>query len=518
MECCAIEMRKITKRFPRVVANSEVDFSVYKGEIHALVGENGAGKSTLMNILYGMYMPTSGEILVNGQKVEMSSALDAIKHGIGMVHQHFMLVPRLSVAENITLGREPRRKKFFYDRNNAVECVDKICRQFGLHVDPEAPVESISLGMQQRTEIVKTLYRGADVIILDEPTAVLTPQEIDELGEVLIELKRIGKTVILITHKIEEVMNFSDRITVLRQGKKVQTLNTKDTTPREITRLMVGKDVILAGHKEPVDYKEKVLEVSNLSLLQNGKLILNDISFTLRRGEILGIAGIDGSGQTQLAEIISGVLKADHGLIRYKGREISRDTVSARKKDGIAFIPQDRHKYGLILPLSIEQNLILGFQKEEEVKGNFPFIHTIDYKKVKENAIAKVNQFDVRPADASAKVQDLSGGNQQKVIIAREIGRKTDLIIADQPTRGVDIGAIEFIHEALTSKRNKGCGILLVSLELDEVMMLSDRVAVMNEGRIVGIVNPKTVTREEIGLMMLGNVPDREMRETDEKS
>lgn len=497
----AVRMRGISKQFPKVLANDKVDFDVQKGEIHALVGENGAGKSTLMSILYGLYVPTEGSIEIGGHQVQMKSALDAISHGIGMVHQHFMLVPRLTVAENIVLGAEPKKYRFLLNFDRAVSQVEEVCNTFSLNVDARAKVSDISLGMQQKVEIVKTLYRGADIIILDEPTAVLTPQEIDELGEILKQLKKMGKTVIIITHKIEEIMNFSDRVTVLRQGKKVGTVVTGESSAGEITRMMVGKDVKLGGDKKETSFDKPLLTLSGVCCEKNGKNVLSQISLTLKQGEILGISGIDGSGQTELAEAICGVLPVKSGSIIYQDRDITGESIKMRKEQGIAFIPQDRHKDGLVLPFSVADNLVLGFHDRKEFTQSF---HRISKEAVKENAKDKIERFAIKTPSEDQPAANLSGGNQQKIIVARETGGDPQLIVADQPTRGIDIGAIEFIHNVLTEKRNKGCGVLLVSLELDELMMLSDRIVVMNQGRIAGIVNPETTTREEIGLLMVG--------------
>lgn len=506
----AVRMKQITKQFPKVLANDHVDFDVYQGEIHALVGENGAGKSTLMNILYGLYLPTSGGIEIKGESVQIGNALDAIRHGIGMVHQHFMLIPRLSVAENIVLGMENQTKKrgIFFDHQAAIQKVEAISREYSLQVDAAAKVREISLGMQQRVEILKTVYRGADIIILDEPTAVLTPQEIKELGEILKVLKKLGKTVIIITHKIEEIMNFSDRVTVLRQGHKVGTVVTLAVDEKQITRMMVGKDVALGGHKETTAFAEDILTIRGVNLTgKQDKRILTDINLSLKRGEILGVSGIDGSGQTQLAEVICGVCKPDSGTVIYKGQDITRESISTRKDQGIAFIPQDRHKDGLVLPFSIQDNLVLGFQRRKEFRRGR---NRINQEALKEYAVEKVKEYDIRTPSELQPAETLSGGNQQKIIVAREISNGPELIVADQPTRGIDVGAIEFIHNILTERRNEGCGVLLVSLELDELMLLSDRIVVMNEGRIIGLVRPEETTREEIGLLMVSgkNVRD----------
>lgn len=500
----AVEMREISKRFPAVLANDHVSLCVESGTIHAIIGENGAGKTTLMNILYGLYAPDSGEILVKGSKVVFHSAMDAIHQGIGMVHQHFMLIPRLSIADNIVLGNEPRRG-LQYDRSRAEEKVAEVCRNYGLDLTPETIVRDISLGMQQRVEIAKTLYRGADIIILDEPTAVLTPQEIDDLGKVLKKLKERGKTILIITHKLEEVMDFSDRITVLRAGQHVVTVRKEDTSIPELTAYMVGRKVHLGGCKMASDTSRVMLQLDRVSSQFAGRQELHDISFSLHSGEIFGIAGIDGSGQTELTELIAGILPCSKGRIIFQDRDITNDSIAKRKKDGIGFIAQDRQQHGLILDFSVEENLLLGMQRRSEYisrrflrnNGN---IHSM--------AEERIREFDIRPPLRSSRASTLSGGNQQKIIIAREMGAKPDLIVADQPTRGVDVGAIEFIHNALVEHRNRGGSVLLTSLELDEVLMLSDRIAVMYSGRLVGILNAQTATREQIGLMMVGHLPE----------
>lgn len=497
----AVEMRHITKRFRTVVANDNVSLAVRPGTVHAVIGENGAGKTTLMNILYGLYQPDGGQIFIDGQERRLASATDAIKCGIGMVHQHFTLIPRLSVADNIVLGSEPHRG-LCYDRKAAKEQVEQVCREYGIAVDPGQPVSRISLGMQQRVEIVKTLYRGANIIILDEPTAVLTPQEIDELGRTLSLLKAKGKTILIITHKLEEVMEFSDTITVLRNGQHVVTVPKVETDVRSLTAYMVGRQVHLGGQKVEKHFQGDLLELRHISCCREGREVLQDISLTVHQGEILGIAGVDGSGQTELTEVIAGVLPSSSGTLVYCGEEINRRTIAERKRQGIAFIPQDRHKHGLVLGFSVEENLLLGAQRDPELMSrkffqNRKAIHTM--------AEERIAAFGIRPADSAARVNQLSGGNQQKVVIAREVGTEPKLIVADQPTRGVDIGAIEAIHDTLVRHRNNGGAVVLASLELDEVMMLSDRIAVMCAGKLMGILPAAEATREEIGLMMVGS-------------
>ncbi len=498
----AVVMKSITKRFGKVIANDKVDLEIYKGEVLALVGENGAGKTTLMNVLYGLYVPNEGELIVFDKKVKLKNALDAIRMGIGMVHQHFMLIPRMTVIENIVLGIETKKGPFF-DKEEAIKRATEVCEKYKLNIDLNAKVSDISLGMQQRVEIIKILYRGADIIILDEPTAVLTPQEIDELGEILKSLKNMGKTIIIITHKMEEILAFSDRVSVLRQGKNAGELITKDTDEKEITRLMVGKDVHLGGHKEQTDFDGNVLEVQGLSLKEKGKDILKDISFSLKKGEILGIAGIDGSGQTELLEVLAGVKKNTSGTIHYLNENIDKSSIQERKDKGVCFVPRDRHRDGLVLDMSIEENLILGFQKNKQfLKTN----NILNFKSMHGNALDKIKAYDIRCSSEKQLAGTLSGGNQQKVIIAREISEDTNVILADQPTRGIDVGAIEFIHNTLTKKRNAGCAVIITSLELTEVMSLADRIAVMNQGKIVDIISSSDATRDKIGELMVSKI------------
>lgn len=500
----AVEMREVSKRFPAVLANDRVSLCVKSGTIHAIIGENGAGKTTLMNVLYGLYEPDHGEILIKGTPVSFHSAMDAIRQGIGMVHQHFMLISRLSIADNIVLGAEPGRG-LRYDRRQAEEGVLKVCQSYGIALDPRALVQDISLGMQQRVEIVKTLYRGADIIILDEPTAVLTPQEIDDLGRVLKGLKDRGKTILIITHKLEEVMDFSDEITVLRAGRHVVTLRKEDTSIPELTAYMVGREVHLGGCKASVDNSQVMLELNHVSCHPEGRQALQDISLTLHSGEILGIAGIDGSGQTELTELVAGVLPCQEGQVTFLGQDITSSSVSKRKAGGIGFIAQDRHRHGLILDFSVEENLLLGMQRRDAFISR-RFLR--NNSQIRSMAETRIRDYDIRPPLRASQAATLSGGNQQKIIIAREMGAEPALIVADQPTRGVDVGAIEFIHNTLVEHRNRGGGVLLASLELDEVMMLSDRIAVMYSGRLIGILDTRTATREQIGLMMVGRRPE----------
>lgn len=499
----AVQMKNITKRFPRIVANQDINFNVEQGEIHGLVGENGAGKTTLMNQLYGLYIPSQGEIFINEEKVELESSIDAINLGIGMVHQHFMLIPRLTVYENIVLGAEPKKNLFFFDRAEALKRTKEICEKFDFQVDLTKKISEISLGMQQRVEIIKTLYRGAKVIILDEPTAVLTPQEIDELGIILRRLKSQGTTIIIITHKIEEIMSFTDSVTVLRKGQNAGELKTKETDEKEIVQMMVGRDIKLGDYdRESKNQDKTLLDVKDISIKEGNKQILKNISFQLKEGEILGLCGIDGSGQSEIAQAVCGLKEITQGSIFFEGNDISAYSIKERRNSGIAFIPQDRHKDGLILQFDVTKNLILGDQ-EMYIKN-----HQLDNKRIEENSQSKIDDFDIRCFSGSQITGTLSGGNQQKIIVARELSSNPKILVADQPTRGIDIGAIEFIHKVLIEKRNQNCGVLLISLELDELMQLSDRIAIINQGRIVAIVDPKKISRNEIGMYMVGEYED----------
>lgn len=496
----AVKMSGITMRFGDVVANDDVNFDVRCAEVHALVGENGAGKTTLMNILYGLYVPTAGTVEIWGQAKQFGSAIDAIRAGVGMVHQHFMLIPQLSVADNIVLGEEPK-KGLTYLRRRAVQQVEALCREYDIVLDPKAIVSTVSLGTQQRIEIMKALYRKAEIIILDEPTAVLTPQEIDDLGHMLQQLKKMGKTIIIITHKLQEVINFSDRVTVLRRGKIVETVNTSETSADEITQMMVGRNVHLGGHKQSMTPGEEVLQLKNLCY-HNGRVEkLKDVSFSLHKGEIFGIAGIDNSGQREISEAINGIIRVNSGSILLQGEDITKKRTAAIKHSGVGFVPQDRQRSGLAMGMSIEENLILGYQNTPAFRKN-GFL--LNQGAIEKSAGERIEKFDIRPTQRKTLVKTLSGGNQQKVVVAREVSQASCLIVADQPSRGVDIGAIELIHQALVDARNSGMAVLLISLELDEVMLLSDRIGVMYDGRLMGILDAANATREQIGLMMAG--------------
>lgn len=501
-----VEMKGITKVFPGVKANDDVNFELLKGEIHVLLGENGAGKTTLMNILYGLYQPEAGEIFVNGQKVNIKSPGDAIKLGIGMVHQHFMLVHNFSVAENIVLGSEPK-KGFKIDMKKAVEDVKEIANKYGFKIDPNAIIEDITVGQQQKVEILKALYRGADILILDEPTAVLTPQEIEELGVILKNLVKEGKSIILITHKLKEVMAMSDRVTIVRRGKVIDTVYTKDTNIDELAEMMVGRKVNLVVEKKPANPGKVVLKLENVSALDHRKLpAVKGVSLEVRAGEIIGIAGVDGNGQTELIEVITGLRKPTEGKVYINDKDVTGKTPKDVIEAGVGHIPEDRHKRGLVLKYSLYENAVLGSHYK------LPFAKGImmNYNKIKEYARKLIDEFDVRTPNEEVFASALSGGNQQKFIAAREINKDPELIIAAQPTRGIDVGAIEYIHKRLVEERDKGRAILLVSLELDEVLALSDKIAVIYDGQIVDILDAKSATEHELGVLMAGGTLNKQ--------
>ena len=496
-----VEMKNITKKFGEFVANDNIDLTVHKGEVHALLGENGAGKSTLMNILYGLYHPTNGEIFIEGKKVSIDNPNNAIHLGIGMVHQHFMLIPPFTVAENIILGMEPMKTFKQVDIDKAVKDVKGLSDKYGLYVDPNARVMDITVGMQQRVEILKALYRGADILILDEPTAVLTPHEIKELIDIIRNLTKEGKTIILITHKLKEIKEAADFCTIIRRGKKIDTVDVSVTDESQLASMMVGREVIFTVEKNDANYGDTVLEIDNLIAKDNrGLFALNGLSLEVRRGEILGIAGVDGNGQSELVEVITGLKKAESGSIKINGKEIMNTTPRNIMDSGISNIPEDRQKHGLVLEFTIAENMILQNYKKEQFAKNGKLLNS----NIKKFANELIKKFDVRPQDEDFIARSLSGGNQQKVIIAREVTNNPDLLIATQPTRGLDVGAIEFVHESLIEQRDKGKGVLLVSFELDEIMSVSDRIAVIYEGKIVGIVDAKEANENQIGLMMAG--------------
>ena len=499
-----IEMLHITKEFPGIVANDDITLQLKKGEIHALLGENGAGKSTLMSVLFGLYQPEKGEIRKDGQVVKIRDPNDANDLGIGMVHQHFKLVEIFSVLDNIILGVEPTKGPFgVLQKAEARKKVMELSERYGLMVDPDALVEDITVGMQQRTEILKMLYRENEVLIFDEPTAVLTPQEIEELMKIMKELTREGKSILFITHKLDEIMQVADRCTVLRKGRFIGTVDVKDTTKEELSEMMVGRKVQLVMEKTPCQPGESVLTVQNLTFRskRHGKPLVNDVSFNVRRGEIVCIAGIDGNGQSELVYTITGLLKPESGKIYLNNRDITHLSIRQRNESGMSHIPEDRHKHGLILSYTLEQNLVLQKFREKQFQ-NHGFIK---FSEVRKYADKLIEEYDIRSGQGPVTVaRSMSGGNQQKAIIARELDRDEPLIIAVQPTRGLDVGAIENIHGQLVSERDKDKAILLVSLELDEVMSLSDRILVMYEGEIVGELDPKKTDAQELGLYMSG--------------
>ncbi|HET7629116.1 MAG TPA: ABC transporter ATP-binding protein [Bacillales bacterium] len=496
-----IEMKNIRKEFPGVVANDDINLQVKKGEIHALLGENGAGKSTLMNILFGLYQPDRGEIYVNGNKVHITDANEANALGIGMVHQHFMLVEKFTVTENIILGNEPK-KGLTMNKKKAAEDVRKISEQYGLQVDPKAKIGNISVGMQQRVEILKTLYRGADILIFDEPTAVLTPQEIEELMAIMKRLVAEGKSIILITHKLKEIMAVADRCTVIRRGKSIDTVNVSEANPDKLAMMMVGREVNFEVERAASKPGETVFEVKDLVVGDEGKTaVVKQLNLNVRAGEILGIAGVDGNGQTELIEAVTGLRKVKSGSIQVNGKDITSITPRKVFESGVGHIPQDRHKHGLVLDFSIGENMVLQsyYQSPYSNKG------LLNYKQIFAHAKKLIAEFDVRTPSETTPARALSGGNQQKAIIAREVDRSPDLLIAAQPTRGLDVGAIEFIHSKLVEERNNGKAVLLVSFELDEIMNLSDRIAVMYNGEILAEVDPSETDEQELGLLMAGH-------------
>lgn len=495
-----IEMKGIGKSFPGVRANDNINLIVKQGEIHVLLGENGAGKSTLMNILYGLYTPDEGEIFVKGKPVKISNPNIAISLGIGMVHQHFMLVPPFTVAENIILGLEPK-SGLKLDMDKAIKDVNELSKKYELHVDANAKIQDITVGMQQRVEILKTLYRGAEILILDEPTAVLTPQEIQELGVILKSLVNQGKSIILITHKLKEVMAMSDIVTIIRRGKVIDTLRTSQTNIEELAEKMVGRKVSLTVDKNEAKMGAPVLQVKRIKALDNrGLEAVKGVDFEVRSGEILGIAGVDGNGQNELVQTITGLRKATEGDLIVKDKNITNKNPKEIIDCGVGYIPEDRHKRGLVLDFSISENSILGSHRNTKFKKNLG----LDYRKIREHAKNLIKLYDVRTPSEKVYAKSLSGGNQQKLIIAREFDREPSLLIASQPTRGLDVGAIEFVHKRLIEQRDKGKAVLLVSLELDEIMALSDRIAVMYDGKIVDIVDAKDTTELELGIMMAG--------------
>ncbi|HKJ40028.1 MAG TPA: ABC transporter ATP-binding protein [Anaerolineales bacterium] len=503
-----LEAKGITKKFPGVLANDKVDFDLHKGEIHALLGENGAGKSTLMNILYGLYQPEEGEVFVNGEQMQLNSSRDAIHHGIGMVHQHFMLIPVFSVTENIMLGAEtdhraaPNEKPLVkLDRKEVSQRVRELSHQYGLDVDPDAIVGDLPVGVQQRVEIVKALYRKASILILDEPTAVLTPQEAEDLFRIMHELTEQGVSIIFITHKLKEVLRIADRITVMRAGRVVGTAKPKESSEQSLAEMMVGREVILTVKKKPANPTEEVLQVEDLHVKDiRGLESVSGVSFSVKAGEVLGIAGVQGNGQTELAEALTGLRPIESGHFTLSGKDLTGKSPRKITETGLAHIPEDRHRHGLVLSYTIADNMMLC----DYYQPRFSRGIVIQQDQADENAAKLIKEYDVRTPSSFVSAGKLSGGNQQKVIVARELSRPVKLVIASQPTRGLDVGSIEYIHNEIIAMRDRGVGVLLVSAELDEIMSLSDRIIVMYRGQIVAQVDRKDATREQLGLWMAG--------------
>lgn len=500
----AIEMLNITKDFPGIRANDNVTLQVEEKSVHALLGENGAGKSTIMSILFGLYQPTSGTIKVRGKEVVITDPNVATELGIGMVHQHFKLVDTFTVTENIILGMEPKTKYHTIDIKKAAKQVESLSKQYGLNVDPYAKIEDISVGMQQRVEILKMLYRNSDILIFDEPTAVLTPQEIHELMQIMRNLVDEGKTILLITHKLKEIKEVADRCTVLRKGKCIGTVEVKETSERQMAEMMVGRNVSFQVDKTPAKPQEVILDIQNLVVNGvKGIPAVKGISLQVHAGEILGLAGIDGNGQTELVYALTGLTKIQEGHVLLKGKDITNLSVKERLESGMAHVPEDRHKHGLVLDFSLEENFVLHCYHNEPFANHF----VLNQKAMDEYACKLIDQFDVRCGQGKDTLtRSMSGGNQQKAIIAREIDRSCDLLLVVQPTRGLDVGAIEYIHKRIVAERDKGKAVLLVSLELDEILNLSDRIAVIHNGEISGLVNREDTDENELGLMMSGAI------------
>ena len=497
-----LDLRKITKRFPGVVANDQVDFDLLPREVHALLGENGAGKTTLMNVLYGLYKPDEGELLVNGKHVSFGSAKDAIRAGIGMVHQHFMLIPVMTVAENIVLGDEPTEGHVLLDYREARRRVDEIARTFGFQIDPNMLIQDMTVGQQQRVEILKAIYRNARILVLDEPTAVLTPQETREIFEVFRRLRSEGASVIFISHKLDEVLEIADRITVIRRGKVVGGRTPKGTNENELAELMVGRAVNLRVDRGRSHPGEVALEVAGLRAKDDrGHEALRGLDLVVRAGEIVGIAGVAGNGQDEIVESLMGLRRPTAGTIRLGGLDLTRATVDQRRDRGMSFVPADRHRFGIVLTYPIDDNLALTRYADPPFSGGFAGI-VRNFRAIAENALRLMKEFDIRASGPKALAGTLSGGNQQKVIVAREFGQDVKLLVLDQPTRGLDVGSIEFIHKQVIARRDRGAAVLLVSAELDEVLELSDRILVVFRGNVVGTFAAEEAQREKIGLLM----------------
>jgi ABC-type uncharacterized transport system ATPase subunit len=505
----ALEMRDITKRFPGVLANDHINFQLQKGEIHALLGENGAGKSTLMNILYGLYSQDAGQILINDREVTISEPTDAIRLGIGMVHQHFMLIPVMTVTENIILGTEIVKNGFVLDQRTAAERIHDLSRQYGLEIDPDAYIKDLPVGTQQRVEIIKALYREADILILDEPTAVLTPQEAEELFIIMRSLVAQGKSIIFITHKLREVFEVADQITVLRNGHVVGTTTPDQATRQSLAEMMVGREVILTVDKKPASPGAPVLQVENLRAVDDRDAVAVDgATFEVRAGEVLGIAGVQGNGQTELVEVLTGLRPCQGGHVAIGDVDVTSASPRKIAQQGVAHIPEDRHQHGMVAGYPVADNLILNNYFRT------PFAHGVimDNHAIEDNALRLVHEFDIRTPSVYTPGSSLSGGNQQKMVVAREFSRPIKLLIAAQPTRGLDVGSIEFIHNRLVAARDEGVAVLLVSAELDEIMSLSDRIAVMFKGQIIATLDADQASREELGLLMAGVGQEEEDR------
>lgn len=496
-----VEMLNIRKEFPGIVANDDITLQIKPGEIHALLGENGAGKSTLMSILFGLYQPDRGAIRIRGEEVHVANPNVANDLGIGMVHQHFKLVQNFTITENIILGMEPKRGVVVNTRSAALR-IKELSEKYGLNVDPYAKVEDVSVGMQQRVEIIKMLYRNAEVLIFDEPTSVLTPQEITELMKIMRNLIAEGKSIILITHKLKEIKAIADRCTVIRRGKFIGVVDVATTSEAKMAQMMVGREVNFLVEKKCCEPGDVILKVENLSVMNNRKVMgLKDFSLEVRAGEIVGVAGVEGNGQAELVEALTGMKRAEAGVVMLKGIDITQSTIRDRIRAGMAHIPEDRHKHGLILEYTVEENMILKNYDQEPYSKN----GLLDSQAIHSHSEKVMQEFDVRSGQgATAVARSLSGGNQQKAIVGREIDLNPDLLIAVQPTRGLDVGAIEYIHRRIVEQRDAGKAVLLVSLELDEILNLSDRIAIVNSGELVGIVDADKTNENEVGLMMAG--------------
>ncbi|MFB6220270.1 MAG: ABC transporter ATP-binding protein [Halolamina sp.] len=506
MSAPAVELRRITKQFPGVTANDEVDLTVERGSVHALLGENGAGKTTLMNVLYGLYQPTSGTVVVDGEERQFDSPRDAIDAGVGMIHQHFMLVEPMTVTQNVVLGNEPRKwGGLAVDRQRAREEVAALADRYGFDVDPEATVADVSVGEQQRVEILKALYRGADTLILDEPTAVLTPQEVEELFEVFEELTDAGKTIIFITHKLSEATGAADEVTVLRDGRNVGTVDAGGVTDEELAELMVGREVLFETEKPPVEQGGVGLATRDLLVTDDrGVRAVDGVEFRVAEGEVFGIAGVDGNGQSELVEAITGMRSPAAGSVFLGSDDVTAASRRERIRRGMAYVPEDRQARGLVMAYDLVENGLLGSQHD----GQFAPGGRIDWEDAETHAEGIVSEYDVRPGNTESTANSLSGGNQQKFIVGREFGREPEAVVAAHPTRGVDVGSVEFIHEQLLGLRESGTAVLLVSSKLDEVRSLSDRLGVMHDGELMAVVDPEAVTEEQLGLLMAGEQPE----------